>query len=72
MTGAPFPPHLRLVPPSPPPRPGRIEVWISGADKRTPIGRTRPFRLSDSDLERLITHAERLEARHERCEFNGR
>jgi hypothetical protein len=52
--------RLRLVASSP--RPRRLSVMISATHSRTPIGRTRPFRLSDSDLERLIAHAERLES----------
>jgi hypothetical protein len=55
--------HLRLVEPPSPPRPRRLEVRIAADDGRAPYGRTRPFRLSDSDLERLIQTAERLEAR---------
>lgn len=51
---------LRLVPP---PRPRRIEVRFAAADARAPIGRTRIFRLTESDLERLIDHAVRLESR---------
>jgi hypothetical protein len=65
MTGAPFPrhSHLRLVPAPPPPRPRRVEARIVVSAARLPIGRSRAFRLSDFDLERLIAHAERLEAR---------
>jgi len=51
-------PHLRLVPP---PRPRRLSVRISVADSRSPIGRTRIFRLSDHDLDQLIAVAMRLE-----------
>jgi hypothetical protein len=54
------PPRLRLVPP---PRPRRLDVRISVADGRFPIGRTRPLRLTEHDLERLIEAAERLEGR---------
>jgi hypothetical protein len=53
---------LRLVPPSPPPRPRRLDVRISVADGRSPIGRTRPLRLTEHDLVRLIEAAQRLEA----------
>ena len=60
MTGAPFPPHLRLVPPA---RPRRLEVRIAAADGRSPIGRTRVLRLTERDFERLIEAAIRLEAR---------
>ena len=54
-------PHLRLVPRQPQPR--RIDVKISAADTRSPIGRTRIFRLTDHDFEQLIATAERFEAR---------
>ena len=54
-------PHLRLVPRQPQPR--RIDVRISAADGREPIGRTRTFRIAESDVERLIGHALRLESR---------
>jgi hypothetical protein len=63
MNGAPSPPHLRLVPPTSPPRPRRLEVRISVADGRAPFGRTRLFRLSDRNLQELIDTALRLEAR---------
>jgi hypothetical protein len=53
--------HLRLVHSGPWPR--RIEVRISATDGRSPIGRTRPLRLTERDFERLIEAAERLEAR---------
>jgi hypothetical protein len=56
-------PNLRLVPPAPLPRPRRIEIRISAADRRTPIGRTRPFRLTPDDLDELIAAATRLEWR---------
>jgi hypothetical protein len=46
-----------------PPRPRRIEVRISATDGRAPIGRTRPLTLRESDFERLIEAAERLEGR---------
>jgi hypothetical protein len=66
MTGAPF--HrrspLRIVPPAPPPpRPRRFEIRISASDKRTPIGRTRPFRLTRDDFDELIAVAMRMERR---------
>jgi hypothetical protein len=50
----PFPPRLR-----------QIEIRISAADARGPIGRTRPLRLTEHDLARLVEAALRLEAR--RC-----
>ena len=60
MTGA---PHLRLVPPMPPPRPRHIDVRISATCGRAPIGRTRSLKLTESDLDSLLEAAERLEAR---------
>jgi hypothetical protein len=64
MTGAPPPRHLRLVPPSPPPRPQhRYETRIVVSAERLPIGRSRAFRLTESDVELLIQAAMRLEAR---------
>lgn len=54
-------PYLRLVPRSP--RPRRIDVRISAADGRAPYGRSRVFRLAESDLDQLINAATRLEAR---------
>ncbi len=63
MTGAPSPhPYLRLVTREPQPR-RRLSVQIDVLDGRSAFGRSRAFRLSDSDLERLIATAERLEAR---------
>jgi hypothetical protein len=61
MTRAPFPSYLRLVPSAPPPQ--RLEIRIVAADTRSPIGRTRPFRLTERDLEQLIDVALRMEAR---------
>jgi len=56
--------HLRLVPPAPPPRPRRlVEVRIAASDGRLPIGRTRPIRLSDRDVDLLVDYALRLEWR---------
>jgi hypothetical protein len=51
---------FRLVRPL---RPRRIDVRITAADGRSAIGRSRHFRLSDFDLERLIAVAMRVEAR---------
>ena len=63
MTGAPSPhPYLRLVTREPQPR-RRLSVQIDVLDGRSAFGRSRAFRLSNSDLERLIATAERLEAR---------
>jgi hypothetical protein len=61
MTGAPFSrrPNLRLVPP---PRPRHIDVRISAAYGRSPIGRSRLLKLRESALAALIAEAERLEA----------
>jgi hypothetical protein len=53
--------RLRLVPPAPPPRPRRIEVMIAARDGPAPIGRTRPLRLTEPDLEQLVDFALRLE-----------
>jgi hypothetical protein len=55
--------HLRLVPPPPPPRPRRIDVRISVSAGRFPIGRTRPLKLTESDLAWLLEAAQRLERR---------
>jgi hypothetical protein len=55
--------HLRLVLPAPPPRPRRLDVRITAADGRAPIGRTRVLRLTERDFERLLEAAARLEAR---------
>lgn len=57
------PAHLRLVPPAPPPRPRRLDVRIAASDGREPIGRTRPLKLTESDLAWLLDAAQRLEAR---------
>jgi hypothetical protein len=64
MNGAPFPrhSHLQLVP-APPPRPRRLDVRIVVSAPRLPIGRSRAFRLTESDIELLIAAAMRLEAR---------
>lgn len=57
-------PHLRLVPPTPPPRPRRVlEVRISAVDARSPYGRTRQLRLTHEELAELIDYALRLEGR---------
>ncbi|PNE11329.1 MAG: hypothetical protein CR217_09315 [Beijerinckiaceae bacterium] len=57
------PPYLRVVAPTPPPRPRRLEVRISAADGRAPYGRSRPFRLTHDDLDELIAVALRIEGR---------
>jgi hypothetical protein len=62
MTGAPSPhPYLRLVTREPQPR--RLEVRISAANGRTPIGRSQVFRLTERDVELLIDAALIAEAR---------
>jgi hypothetical protein len=62
MTGAPAPrhSHLRLVPP--PPR-RRCETRIVVSSARLPIGRSRAFRLAESDIDELIAIAQRMEQR---------
>jgi hypothetical protein len=55
--------HLRLVEPPSPRRPQRIEVRISAADGRSAFGRSRAFRLAESDVELLVAAAMRMEAR---------
>ena len=56
-------PHIRIVAPAPPPRPRRLDVRIAASDGREPIGRTRPIRLSDRDVDELVDFALRLEGR---------
>ena len=58
MTG-----HLRLVDPSPPQPRRRYETRIVVSAARLPIGRSRVFRLAESDIDELIAIATRLEAR---------
>jgi hypothetical protein len=55
-------PHLRLVPPEPPPR-HRLAVLISVLDGRSAFGRSRVFRLTHDDLDELIAFATRMERR---------
>jgi hypothetical protein len=56
--------HLRLIPAPPPPRPRRrYETRIVVSAERLPIGRSRAFRLTESDVELLIAAAMRMEAR---------
>jgi hypothetical protein len=56
--------HLRLVEP-PPPQARRLyetyETRIVVSSAR--LGRSRTFRLTESDIDELIAHAERLERR---------
>jgi len=56
-------PRLYVVPPAPPPRPRRIEVRFHVLDGRSAYGRSRAFHLLRADLDELIDHALRLEAR---------
>jgi hypothetical protein len=56
-------PHLRLVPPCPPPRPRRIAVQITARDGPSPYGRTRPFHLTYDELFELIAVVERMDRR---------
>ena len=61
---SPFPqhPHLRHVPPEPQPR-RRLAVRISVLDGRSAFGRSRVFRLAESDIDELIVIATRMERR---------
>ena len=56
------PPHLRLVH-NEKPEPARLEIRITAHDHGLPYGRSRPYRLTHHDLNRLIEAAIRLEAR---------
>ena len=55
--------HLRLVEPSPPQPRRRYETRIVVSAARLPIGRSRAFRLTESDVELLIAAATRMERR---------
>jgi hypothetical protein len=55
--------HLRLVEPAPPQARRRYETRIVVSAARLPIGRSRTFRLTESDVELLIDAAMRLERR---------
>jgi hypothetical protein len=55
--------HLRLVEPTPPQPRRRYETRIAVSSARSPIGRTRVFRLTESDVELLIAAAMRMERR---------
>jgi hypothetical protein len=65
LAGAPFPrhSHLQLVSAPPPLRLGRHEVRIVVSAARLPIGRTRVFRLAESDIDELTAIATRMERR---------
>jgi hypothetical protein len=54
--------HLRLVPPEPQPR-RRLAVRISVLDGRSAFGRSRVFRLAESDIDELIAVVTRMERR---------
>jgi hypothetical protein len=63
-TGVPPPRYLRLVAPAVPPQPRcRYETRITVSAARLPVGRTRPFHLSESDIAELIDAAMKMEAR---------
>jgi hypothetical protein len=53
--------HLRLVPPAPAPR-RRLEVRVHVLDGHAAFGRSRAFRIAESNVLRLIDHALRLES----------
>jgi hypothetical protein len=63
MTGALATPRPRLRLVEKPYWQRRLEVRISVADGRAPIGRTRLLRLTEHAFERLLAEAERLETR---------
>ena len=55
--------QLRLVEPPRPQARRRYETRIVVSSPRMPIGRSRIFRLTESDVELLITAAMRMERR---------
>jgi hypothetical protein len=55
--------HLRLVEPPPPQARRRYETRIVVSSPRLPIGRSRVFRLAESDIDELIAIATRMERR---------
>ena len=55
-------PYLRRVPPEPQPR-CRLAVRINVLDGRSPVGRSRSFRLTHDELDELIAVAMRMEGR---------
>jgi hypothetical protein len=55
--------RLRLVAPPPPPRPRRLDVRLTVSDDRTPHCRSRPFRLTQDDLDELFEIVARMERR---------
>jgi hypothetical protein len=56
-------PYLRLVPKPPAPRPRRLDVRLHVLDGRYPYARTRAFRLTHDQLDRLVEIVIRMEAR---------
>jgi len=55
--------HLRLVEPPPPQARRRHEARIVVSSARMPIGRSRTFRLTHDELDKLIDVAMRMEQR---------
>jgi hypothetical protein len=55
--------HLRIVEPTPPQARRRYETRIVISAARNPIGRSRAFHLTESDVELLIAVAMRMEGR---------
>jgi hypothetical protein len=55
--------HLRLVEPPPPQARRRHEARIVVSAARLPIGRSRVFRLAESDIDELIAIVTRMERR---------
>jgi hypothetical protein len=56
-------PRLRLVQATPPPAPRRFITRISVATPFMPVGRSRAFDLTESDIEDLLEAASIMEAR---------
>lgn len=58
-------PHLRLclVEPPPPQARRRFQTRISVATPHMPVGRSRTFRLTESDIKELVVAASLMEAR---------
>ncbi len=46
-----------------PPAPRRLKVLFHVYDRHAPLGRSRQFKIKETDLDELIAAAERLEAR---------
>jgi hypothetical protein len=62
MTSSPQHSHLQLISRDPQPR-HRYEVRIAVSATRMPVGRSRAFRLTESDIQLLVETARRMEAR---------